>query len=181
MEESKTAKLPEGVSIDAPQVKPEDRPRRSGLEIPDFAVDAGLPTIYYPHYVNNARTELSCLLLRPDGMAVKEENIPRDEKHPLYRDIRSQFTEQEIDHNTAREIKIQQAKMKDAELKETQENRERKRSELWARKSTYLDMDIVKNTRYKSLKRKLRQATNPEEALAYGVAIIVKETDVDEE
>jgi len=177
-EEAKEVKVPEGVDIKQP--KPE-RPQRSGLTIPEFSVDASLPNICYPHYTNNARDQLSCVLIRPDGMAMIEQNIPRDEKHPLYRDIKRQFTDQEIDHNTQREIAIQQAKAKDAELKTKDENRERRRAELWARKSTFLDLDIVKNTQHKNLKRKLRQATNPEEALAYGVAIIIKESEKDGE
>ena len=179
MDEQKKAKVPEGMTIDRP-IKDEDKPRRSGIDIPDFKLDASLPTIIYPHYTNNARTELACILVRPDGMSVQEQGIPRDEKHPLYNDIRKQYTEQEIDHNTQREINIQKAKQEDGALKEKEQARDKKRADLWARKSTFLDLPVVRNTKYKSLKRKLRQATNPEEALAYGVAIIVKETDVDE-
>ena len=184
MEEPKTAKLPEGVTIDKPegeQATSSKRPVRSGLDIPEFQLDVTLPTIIFPHYVNNAKDTLSCVLIRPDGQSFKEEGIPRDNNHPLYRDIMRQYTEQEIDHNTAREIANQRAKQKDAETKETEQKREQKRADWWARKSTFLDLDIVRNTKYKSLKRKLRQATNPEEALAYGVAIIVKETPTDED
>lgn len=178
-EEAKQAKVPEGMSIEKPEKV--ERPVRSGLNIPDFSVDAGLPNIYYPHYTNNAKNLLSCLLVRPDGMTIKEDNIPKDDKHPLYRDIKAQYTEQEIDHNTNREIAIQRAKQKDSELKVKEENREKRRADLWAKKSTFLDMDIVKNTKHKNLKRKLRQATNPEEALAFGVAIIIKESEEDGE
>lgn len=184
MEEPKTAKVPEGMSIENPEVKKErspQKPQRSGIDIPEFGLDVTLPTIVFPHYTNNAKDQLSCILVRPDGQSFKEDGIPRDKNHPLYRDIVSQYTEQEIDHNTNREIANQRAKQADAELKETEANREKKRADLWARKSTFLDLDIVRNTKYKSLKRKLRQATNPEEALAYGVAIIVKETPTDED
>ena len=182
MEEPKTAKVPEGVTIEKPNDnKPKmERPVRSGLVIPEFDLDVTLPTIAFPHYTNNAKDQLSCLLIRPDGQTFKEDGIPRDNNHPLYRDIMRQYTEQEIDHNTAREIANQTAKNKDAESKETEAKREKKRADLWARKSTFLDLDVVRNTKYKSLKRKLRQATNPEEALAYGVAIIVKESPADE-
>lgn len=181
MEEPKTAKVPEGMSIDKPNVEPKDRPRRSGLHIPDYELDAGLPTIVYPHYINNAKTLLACILIRPDGMAVREDQIPRDDKHPLYRDIKAQFTEQEIDHNTSREVSNQKAKQRSQDDQEKETKRQATRADLWNKKSTFLDMPIVRNTKYKSLKRKLRQATNPEEALAYGVAIIIKETEVDED
>jgi len=190
MEEPKIAKVPEGITIEQPNKEEKaegaktasrSKPQRSGMDIPDFGLDVTLPTIVFPHYTNNAKDMLSCVLIRPDGQSFKEDGIPRDSNHPLFKDIMAQYTEQEIDHNTAREIQNQKAKQADAASKETEAAREKKRADLWARKSTFLDLDVVRNTKYKSLKRKLRQATNPEEALAYGVAIIVKETPTDED
>lgn len=186
MEEQKTAKVPEGMTIEKPkEEKPQSepkqaRPQRSGLDIPSFEVDPNLPTIVYPHYTNNAKTELACVLLRPDGMSVREQGIPKDENHPLYRDIKSQYSEQEIDHNTDREIQIQSKKSKAAEEQSKQQKRLDQRAQLWERKQQFLDMDIVRKTKHKELKRKLRSATNPELALAYGIAIIIKESEADE-
>lgn len=173
-EETKTAKIPEGVTVESPkQEKPKELP------IPDFALDPSLPMITNPHYTNNNRTEMACVLLRPDGMATQEKGIPTDEKHPLYRDIRKQFSEDEIRHNTLRQVKIQSA-LRDAEkdAKEIQE-REERRSALWSIKSTFLDLPQVKGTEFKSLKRKLRSAVSPEEAQAFGLAIIIKEAEKD--
>lgn len=172
--ESNQVKVPEGVSVEAPE-------RRRGEfripGIPNAHIDPNLPKIVYPHYTNNDRTLLSCVLVRPDGQAMTEQNIPKDNNHPLYRDIRSQFSEEEIEMNTQREVtnqrQIQQA-MQDAE---TEQKRLQTREDLWAQKTTFLDMDLVRNTKYKSLKRKLRSATSPIEAQAYGIAIILKETE----
>ena len=173
-EETKTAKIPEGVKVETPK---QEQPKE--LPIPDFSLDPSLPMITNPHYTNNSRTEMACVLLRPDGMATQEKGIPTDEKHPLYRDIRKQFSEDEIRHNTLRQVKIQSA-LRDAEkdAKEIQE-REERRSALWSIKSTFLDLPQVKGTEFKSLKRNLRSAVSPEEAQAFGLAIIIKEAEKD--
>ena len=108
-EETKTAKVPEGVTVETPKTSEIKK-----LPIPDFGLDPALPIISNPHYTNNDRTELACILLRPDGMATQEKGIPTDEKHPLYRDIRKQYSEDEIRHNTSRQMQIQNALNKSA-------------------------------------------------------------------
>lgn len=171
-------KIPEGVVVEQPK-----RESRGGIHIPgipDVPRDPGLPKIIYPHYINNKRDKLACLLMRPDGMTMLESDIPKDMNHPLYRDIKQQFSEEEISLNTMREISVQQQLMKSQEAAATEQKRLQRREELWNQKSTFLDMDVVKNTKYKSLKRKLRSATSPYEAQAYGLAILIKETEVDE-
>ena len=173
-EETKTAKVPEGVEVKTPKQN-----ELRTLPIPDFSLDPSLPIISNPHYVNNDKTELACTLLRPDGMATQEKGIPTDEKHPLYRDIRKQFSEDEIRHNTQRQMQIQQAMQKAAKTAKDAEEREDKRAKLWSIKSTFLDLEQVRKTEFKNLKRKLRSATTPEEAQAYGVAIIIKEAEKD--
>lgn len=173
-EETKTAKVPEGVEVKTPQ-----KSELKTLPIPNFSLDPSLPLIVNPHYTNNARSELACVLLRPDGMATQEKQIPTDEKHPLYRDIKKQFSEDEIRHNTARQMVVQSALSKAAKSADEVKEREDKRAKLWSTKSTFLDMPAVKNTENKILKRKLRSAVTAEEAQAYGMAILIKEADKD--
>ena len=175
-EETKTAKIPEGVTVETP--KPTELKK---LPIPDFSLDPTLPMITNPHYTNNNKTELACVLLRPDGMATQEKNIPADDKHPLYRDIKKQFSEDEIRHNTARQVQIQDKLKKADEEQQTIQERENRRAALWSIKSTFLDLPEVKGTEFKTLKRKLRSATSPEEAQAFGIAIIIKEAEKDGE
>ena len=119
-EETKTAKVPEGVTVETP--KQEELKK---LPIPDFSLDPTLPMIQNPHYTNNNRTELACVLIRPDGMATTEKGIPADPNHPLYRDIRRQFSEDEIRHNTARQVRIQKSLQKAGEDAQAQQARER--------------------------------------------------------
>ena len=175
-EETKTAKIPEGVTVETP-----NQSELKKLPIPNFSLDPSLPMITNPHYTNNNRTEMACVLLRPDGMATQEKNIPTDDKHPLYRDIRKQFSEDEIRHNTQRQVQIQAELSKAAEEEKTIREREDRRAALWNIKSTFLDLPQVKGTEFKTLKRKLRSATSPEEAQAFGIAIIIKEAEKDGE
>lgn len=177
-EEQRYAKVPDGMEIKKPQ--PEQAPQPTGLKVKDFSIDPTLPIIQYPHYTNNAKTELSCILVRPDGSAGVERGIPKDEQHPLYRDIRAQFTEEELITNTAREVQIQTSRNKAMQDEKVQRDREELRSKLWEVKSQFMDMDDVKNSDQKELKRKLRKATSYFEALAYGVSILVKENNKSE-
>jgi len=171
-EETKTAKVPEGVSVDTKPAK-----RGPTLDIPKLTLDPTLPTIVNPHYTNNAKTEMACVLLRPDGMATQEKNIPTDEKHPVYRDIKRQFSEAEIEHNTRRQVEIMRSMQDAMEEQKEIEKREKSRSKLWDIKSTFMDLPVVKNSTEKNMKRKLRSALTPEEAQAYGLAILIKEAD----
>ena len=114
-------------------------------------------------------------------MATQEKNIPTDDKHPLYRDIRKQFSEDEIRHNTQRQVHIQEQLKKADEEQRSIREREDRRAALWNIKSTFLDLPQVKGTEFKTLKRKLRSATSPEEAQAFGIAIIIKEAEKDGE
>ena len=177
-EEQRYAKVPDGMEIKKPD--PEQNRQPQPLKVKDFSIDPGLPIIQYPHYVNNAKTELSCILVRPDGMATIERQIPKDENHPLYRDIRAQFTEEEILTNTAREVQIQTSRNKAVEEERTKQEREQTRAQLWEVKSKFMDMDVVKNSDQKMLKRNLRKSTSYFEALAYGVSILVKENEKSE-
>ena len=173
-EETKTAKVPEGVTVKTPTQN-----ELKKLPIPDFGLDPSLPVIIYPHYTNNNRTEMACVLLRPDGMATQEKGIPTDEKHPLYRDIKKQFSEDELRHHTQRQMQIQNALQAAAKSAEDDKEREDKRAKLWSIKSTFLDLEQVRNTEHKILKRKLRSAVTPEEAQAFGLAILMKEAEKD--
>tara|TARA_B100000575_G_scaffold289934_1_gene292651 strand:- start:1864 stop:2403 length:540 start_codon:yes stop_codon:yes gene_type:complete len=172
-EETREAKVPSGMTIKKPDQEQNKQPK--GLPVKQFDVDPGLPIIQYPHYTNNAKTELACLLVRPDGQASMEGKIPKDDNHPLYRDIFAQFTEEEILTNTNREVQLQTARNKAAEEATTAREREEKRAKLWEVKSEFMEMDVVKNSSEKSLKRNLRKAATWFEALAYGCAILIKE------
>lgn len=180
-ESIQTAKLPAGVTLEKPGPEPKRSTKdQGGIRIPGIPqvdYDPGLPRIINPHYTNNKKSELSCVLMRPDGQCMVERGIIKDDQNPLWRDIRSQFSDEEIELNTQREVVVRNSLSKAADQVATEQKRLKRREDLWSHKTAYLDMDVVKTTKHKMLKRKLRQATTPEEAQAYGIAIIIKEYD----
>ena len=184
--DGKYAMVPTGMTIERPLEEPETftnekkKTKEQPLRVKEFDIDPGLPIIQYPHYTNNAKTELSCILVRPDGMATIESKIPADNNHPLYRDITLQFTEAEIQTNTRREIQIAAARDKAMAADKADREREQKRTDLWNVKSEFMDMAVVKNSDEKLLKRNLRKATTHFEALAMGIAILIKESEKSE-
>jgi hypothetical protein len=173
-DEPKTAKIPEGVTVETPKQN-----ELRTLPIPDFTLDPSLPIISNPHFTNNKKSEMSCMLLRPNGQCTVEAGIPTDEKHPLFRDIKRQFSEDEINQNTRRQVQIQIAMAAADKIEKENQEREARRANLWSIKSTFLDLPSVKGTEHKTLKRKLRSATSPEEAQAFGIAIVIKEAEKD--
>ena len=88
-------------------------------------------------------------------------------------------SEDELRHHTQRQMQIQNALQAAAKSAEDDKEREDKRAKLWSIKSTFLDLEQVRNTEHKKLKRKLRSAVTPEEAQAFGLAILMKEADKD--
>lgn len=173
-------KLPEGTSIQKPA---KEKQKEQGLRIPQFGVSADLPLIIYPHYINNDKTKLACVLLHhgPNGpgtgQPVKEIDIPKDLKHPLYADIKKQFTEEEILHNTRREQKLQADMLEAGKEAEQTKKQNESRQKLWELKQEYLNMDIVKAPENKEWRRKIRKATTVIQANAFGIACIIKDAE----
>lgn len=164
-------KIPDGVTIE----KPASAESSTKMVIPDFEVDPSLPRIVFPHYTNNARTELSCTLLRPDGSAHTEQGIPKDPAHPLCKDIFMQYTEEEVSHNTSRQVHMHAKTMEAAKEAEEQAKNTKYREDIWEMKQTFLNMDVVKRDTNKDLRRKIRKSRTVIEAQAYGIACILRD------
>lgn len=167
MENNEIIKAPDGMTIEKPEHKKE-------FSAP--SVDPNLPQILYPHYINNAHTELKCILKFPDGRIV-EEHVKKGEG-PLAQDIFKFFSEKEVLDNTNKETKRLNALQEQVDRDRTEEMRKKKQKDIWDTKSGLLDLDIIKNTKHKELKRGIRKARTAVEALAYGAAIVIKETEL---
>jgi hypothetical protein len=174
-------KLPEGTTIDPPVKEKDNRSR-----IPQFMVAPDLPQIIYPHYTNNNKTELACILVQPGpngpgtGQTVREGSIPKDDKHPLYADIKKQFTEDEILHNTEREARLRSEYQKAAEEEMHKQKQSKQREDLWEIKQEFLNMDLVKQEANREWRRKIRKATTVIMAQSYGIACIIKDAEQSE-
>jgi len=169
---NREAKIPDGVTIDKPAP---EQPRAMG--IPEFEIDPTLPRIIFPHYTNNDKTELACTLIRPDGQAHMEKGIPADKNHPLFKDIVAQFSEEEIQHNTNRQIRIETKTNEAAKEVEKQAKNSKAREDIWEMKTTMLALGPLKEECNKEFRRAIRKSKTVIEAQAYGIAAILRSYD----
>ena len=175
---TKEVKVPEGVTIETPE--PEKKNSDSHSERPadirrNFEVDPNLPQIVFPHYINNKKDMLSCLLMRPDGSCYKEDQIPKDTNHPVYRDIQRQFSEWELMVNTDRQIHIMDAGKKNAEALDKDMAQKKQRADLWEAKQEFLKLPCMNLPENKAFKREVRKSQTVIGATAFAIAAILKE------
>ena len=166
-------KVPEGVTIEPPkQEKKNHADIRRGFE-----VDPTLPQIVFPHYTNNKKDTLSCILIRPDGSSHKEDNIPADPAHPVFRDIQKQFSKWELDTNTSRQIHQQEQASKNIAAMEKDVADKKQRQDLWEAKQEYLKMPCMQKPEMKVFKREVRKSQTVISAQAFAIAAILKDFD----
>jgi hypothetical protein len=173
---TKEVKVPEGVTIEPPKPEPKEQPVTPDVRR-NWEVDPSLPQIVFPHYTNNKKTELCCVLLRPDGSVHKEERIPADDAHPVYRDIIRQFTKWELEANTARQIHQMDQGKKAAEAMDKDMAQKQQRSDLWDAKQEYLKLPCMSKPEFKNYKREIRKSQTVIRAQAFAIAAIVKDFD----
>ena len=167
---TKEVKVPEGVTIESP------KPEQPQVDIRrNFDVDPSLPQIIFPHYVNNKKDMLSCFLQRRDGSVTKEEQIPKDPAHPVYRDIQNQFSEWELKNNTERQIHQLDMVKKNSEAMDKDNDQRQQRSDLWDAKQEYLKLQCMKLPENKEFKREVRKSQTVIRAQAFAIAAILKE------
>jgi len=167
---TKEVKVPEGVTIETPkQEQPQVDIRRN------FDVDPTLPQIIFPHYVNNKKDMLSCFLQRPDGSVTKEDQIPKDPAHPVYRDIQKQFSEWELNNNTDRQIHQLSMAKKNSESIDKDIAQKKQRSDLWDAKQEYLKLPCMSLPENKEFKREVRKSQTVIRAQAFAIAAILKD------
>lgn len=168
------AKVPAGMTIEKPkeEVREVHNPNPAVHVKTDFYVDPGLPQIVFPHYINNDKTMLACVLVRPDGNTHKEDNIPKDSSHPVYRDIKKQFDESEILANTKKQANHVRLAQEVEASNRKDEADSKQRQDLWEAKQAYLKLPAV--VEFKSFKRMIRKSQTVIEAQAYAIGAILK-------
>jgi UDP-3-O-[3-hydroxymyristoyl] glucosamine N-acyltransferase len=130
-------------------------------------------TIKNPHWINNARTVLSAEFHYDDGRVVTAVINSNESNNVDYQEIRTKYTAEQLEQNTAAMIKkqnqAQEAKKAQEEAMRDKERQER----LFAVKLQAFDVDAIKNTTNKTLKSSLRRAKSDFEVYAYAAAIIL--------
>ena len=130
-------------------------------------------TIKNPHWVNNARTILSAEFHYDDGRVMTAVINSNESNNPDYQEIRTKFTDAELEQNTVNNIrKVQGDRDRQKAQEEAQKERERQ-EKLFQVKLAAFEVDQVKNTANKSLKSALRRAKSDFEVYAMAAAIIL--------
>lgn len=130
-------------------------------------------TIKNPHWVNNARTILSAEFHYDDGRVMTAVINSNESNNPDYQEIRTKFTDAELEQNTVNNIrKVQGDRDRQKAQEEAQKERERQ-EKLFQVKLAAFEVGQVKNTANKSLKSALRRAKSDFEVYAMAAAIIL--------
>lgn len=130
-------------------------------------------TIKNPHWVNNARTILSAEFHYDDGRVMTAVINSNESNNPDYQEIRTKFTDAELEQNTVNNIrKVQGDRDRQKAQEEAQKERERQ-EKLFQVKLAAFEVEQVKNTANKSLKSALRRAKSDFEVYAMAAAIIL--------
>jgi hypothetical protein len=130
-------------------------------------------TIKNPHWTNNARTVLSAEFHYDDGRVMTAVINSNESNNPDYQEIRTKFTDAELEQNTANNIrKIQGERDRQKAQEEAQKERERQ-ERLFQVKLGAFEVDAIKNTTNKNLKSALRRAKSDFEVYAMAAAIIL--------
>lgn len=124
------------------------------------------PYVFQPRFANRERTRIKAILRLPDGRFTEMEVDRSDVRSPLLRDIFAQYTEEEIEMFTLRQLKVsdvrRQLDMRIAEDKAIAEQRDA----TYQAKSEAFQIPAVNHDDNKEIKRKIRQARNVLEVTA---------------
>ena len=101
--------------------------------------------------------------------------IPRDENNTDYKSLLLQYTIEQIQKNTDEAVRIfRESKSRDAQ-REKEHAERRLNEELFLAKLEAFEMDAIKNSTNKELKRKIRKSKNKTEVLINAIIGIIDE------
>ena len=132
-------------------------------------------TIVNPHWINNARTVLMADFHYDDGRIVSATISESDRSNPDLAEIKSKFTEEDLEKNTRKKIqKLAQEQEEEKQKQQAAEDR-RNQEELFAVKLKIFEIDTVKNSANRKLKSQIRKSKTGLEAQAWAAALLLSE------
>mgnify|MGYP003333811388 CR=1 FL=1 len=127
-----------------------------------------------PFWLNKAQKQLMVLITYPDSKRVPA-SVSGEGDNPDYKAIMEIFTERDIDENTKRRDERRQREVKERIERSKVDQQRRKDEALFEAKLEAFEVPIVKNSKNKNLKSKIRKAKTAYEVLAYTVMLIQAE------
>jgi hypothetical protein len=128
-----------------------------------------------PYWSNKENRHLIVTIKFPNGKTSTASIQDTDGSNPDMKEIMKVYTEEDIDANTQKGLDARNEKIrKHAERKESQKARA-KQEALFAIKLEMFEIDTIKNSENKELKRRIRKAKTIPEAQAYCTILLMKE------
>ena len=132
-------------------------------------------TIVNPHWINNARTVLMADFHYDDGRIVSATISESDTSNPDLAEIKSKFTEAELEQNTRKKIQKMSREQEEEKQKQQAAEDRRNQEELFAVKLKIFEIDMVKNSANRKLKSQIRKSKTGLEAQAWAAALLLSE------
>lgn len=132
-------------------------------------------TIVNPHWINNARTVLMAEFHYDDGRIVSATISESDTSNPDLAEIKSKFTETELEQNTRKKIQKMTREQEEEKQKQQAAEDRRNQEELFAVKLKIFEIDTVKNSANRKLKSQIRKSKTGLEAQAWAAALLLSE------
>ena len=132
-------------------------------------------TIVNPHWINNARTVLVAEFHYDDGRIVSATISESDTSNPDLAEIKSKFTEAELEQNTRKKIQKMSREQEEEKQKQQAAEDRRNQEELFAAKLKIFEIDTIKDSTNRKLKSQIRKSKTALEAQAWAAALLLSE------
>lgn len=132
-------------------------------------------TIVNPHWINNARTVLMAEFHYDDGRIVSATISESDTSNPDLAEIKSKFTDAELEQNTRKKIQKMTREQEEEKQKQQAAEDRRNQEELFAAKLKIFEIDAIKDSTNRKLKSQIRKSKTALEAQAWAAALLLSE------
>jgi hypothetical protein len=129
----------------------------------------------FPYWSNKEAKHLIATIVMPDGRRSLASIMDKDGTNPDYLAILEQFTEEQIDENTAEGLKRRNENVRrQMERREAEAARAQQES-LFASKLEAFEIPLIKNSTNVEFKKLIRKSKSPMEVAAYATILLQKE------
>ena len=132
-------------------------------------------TIQNPYWGNNSKTQVICEFNYEGGPIVTAAVSDTKEGNPDWKEIMEKWTIEDLDKLTEEEL-LQHNEERQKKKQHDLDDMERMKGEaLFAAKLEAFEIDLIKNSKHRDLKQRIRKAKNLLEVSAFSAALILKE------
>lgn len=130
--------------------------------------------IKFPYWSRDDRTQVVCQFHYEDGTVLEASVMDTEEGNPDWKEIMETFTIEEIDETTNR-MKEEAAEQQEKKRKEDEERKERMKTDaLFAMKLEAFEIPLVRESKNRELKAKIRKSQNAVEVNAYTTILLME-------